>query len=266
MKRVKLQDGTRVFCLKKQEAITLDQHISGYLSHGIEVKDGDTIFDVGGNIGLLGVRMTQRFPKVQVYAFEPIPSIFEVLKANAQEFGPGRYHPLNCGLSDQKGTLEFTYFPNSPALSTANPEMWDEDPKALQRALKGTKRNPPPQLWWMKLIPDFLNPMLVRYLRKGSIKVKCPLRTVSEVIAEKGLERVDLLKIDCEGAELAVLQGIAESDWPKIGKTVVEVHDTHGRLETVKELLTRHGFTRIHTEKEEALKETSLVNVFAVRE
>ena len=53
----------------------------------------------------------------------------------------------------------------------------------------------------------------------------CRLRTLSEVIAEAGLERIDLLKIDVQKAELDVLMGLDDSDWPKIRQMVVEVHD-----------------------------------------
>lgn len=40
--------------------------------------------------------------------------------------------------------------------------------------------------------------------------------TVSDLIRRHGLERVDLLKIDVEGAELDVLHGIEQEHWPRI--------------------------------------------------
>ena len=42
------------------------------------------------------------------------------------------------------------------------------------------------------------------------------MTTVSALISEHSLERVDLLKIDVEGAELDVLRGIDQKDWPTI--------------------------------------------------
>ena len=71
-----LGDGTRVFFLKPQEAKVLDSHIEGYMNHGIEVKPGDTVFDVGANIGMFGMRMAQRCEgDIRILAFEPIPAI-----------------------------------------------------------------------------------------------------------------------------------------------------------------------------------------------
>ncbi len=59
-------------------------------------------------------------------------------------------------------------------------------------------------------------------------RVTCRLRTLSEVIESEGVTRIDLLKVDVEGAEAAVLDGCAEKDWPRIRQVVVEVHDADG--------------------------------------
>ncbi|CAM9553811.1 unnamed protein product, partial [Ectocarpus sp. 12 AP-2014] len=45
-----------------------------------------------------------------------------------------------------------------------------------------------------------------------------------------GVAGVDLLKVDVEGDELAVLHGIDDDDWPKIRQIALEVHDIDGRL------------------------------------
>ena len=50
--------------------------------------------------------------------------------------------------------------------------------------------------------------------------VTCQLRALSEVITEEKVDRIDLLKIDVEKAEKDVLDGIHESDWPKITQVV----------------------------------------------
>jgi FkbM family methyltransferase len=265
MKKAKLNDGTELFCLLRPEAIVLDYHVAGYLDHGITLQADSVIFDVGANIGVLGVRMVQRYPQAHVYAFEPIQPIFEVLAANAQLHGGGRLHPINCGVGSAPGRLKFTYYPHSPALSTSNPGQWDEDPEALVRAVKGTTQHAPPQLWWMSYLPAFVHRIVAKRMRAGGIVVDCPLRTISDVMQEQGIARIDLLKIDCEGAEWEVLMGIQAEDWPKIQQVVVEVHDHDGRAEQVRALLQGHGFSRITAEQEKALEGTELINMFAVR-
>ena len=91
--------------------------------------------------------------------------------------------------------------------------------------------------------------------------VACPVRAQRR----DQIARIDLLKIDCEGAEWEVLMGIQAADWPKIQQVVVEVHDHDGRAEQVRALLQGHGFSRITAEQEKALEGTELINMFAVR-
>jgi len=95
--------------------------------------------------------------------------------------------------------------------------------------------------------------------------VSCSLRTLSSFIAEQNLDRIDLLKIDCEGAEWSAIQGIEDADWSKIKSLVIEVHDTDGRLNKVKDLLTEKGFNRLHAESESGLESTAMFNLFALR-
>lgn len=93
----------------------------------------------------------------------------------------------------------------------------------------------------------------------------CRLRRLSEVIAEEGIEQIDLLKIDVEKSELEVLEGIEEGDWEKIKQIVVEVHDTGERLEAVQNMLQRHGY-QVVLEQDGVLRGTTLYNVYATRE
>jgi FkbM family methyltransferase len=260
-----LADGTQVFCLRKSEAHVLDHHIQGYMAHGIEFKRGNIIFDVGANIGLFGVRAMQADPEAQVYAFEPIPSIYNVMKKNAERFGPGRYHAMPFGLSDKPGRLQFVYFPNSPALSTAHPEMWDENPGLFSKAVMGTLKNPPPHMWWTRWVPGFFAPLIAKVLTRGREEVDGELRTISQVIEDNEVPHIDLLKVDCEGAELDVLLGLKEKHWPLVQKVVVEIHDVENRLQIIQDMLIKHGLTQQRIEKEEGLEATSLFNLYATR-
>ena len=50
---------------------------------------------------------------------------------------------------------------------------------------------------------------------------QCQFRTLSEVMREHNVERIDLLKIDVEKSELDVLNGIGPSEWKKIDQLVI---------------------------------------------
>lgn len=265
MNTTKLIDGTEIFCLRKPEAKMLDHHVEGYMQHGISIADGDVVFDVGANIGVFGVRAVQKNKNVKVFAFEPIPEIYNVLKSNSEKFGKDRFFALPYGASDSNGTTTFSYFPNTPALSTSHPEMWDENPDAFEKAVKGSMKNAPPDMKWMKWLPTSLSGIVARFLRSGKQMITCQLRTISSVINEYKIEKIDLLKIDCEGAELAAINGIKEEDWKKVNKVVIEVHDIENRLEFISGLLMKHGLTKIVKEKEKALEDTALYNLYATR-
>lgn len=265
MRTTNLNDGTKVYCLKAPEAKMLDHHVEGYFQHGISIKDNDVIFDVGANIGVFGLRATQQYKNLRVYCFEPIPDIAEVLQRNATEFSDKAMIVKQFGLSDTLGTAEFTYFPNTPALSTSLPDDWEHNPKAFQNAVKGTMKNPPSDMRWMKWIPTIAAPIIAKHLVKGKKHVQCELKTVSHVIEEEGLDTINLLKVDCEGAEFKVLKGIKDKHWPLINAAVIEVHNIEGRLEKIKTLLKEKGFTQIHEEREQGLEDTQMYNLYALK-
>jgi len=265
MNTTKLIDGTEVYCLLRPEAKMLDYHVEGYMQHGISINEGDVVFDVGANIGVFGIRAVQKYDNVKVYAFEPIPEILAVLKSNAEKFGKQRFFALPYGVSSKNGTTTFSYFPNTPALSTSHPEMWDDNPGAFSKAVKGSMQHPPPGMGWMKWLPSAVSGIIAKGLQSGKRMISCELRTISSVIAEYKIPKIDLLKIDCEGAELDALLGITNEDWRKINKVVVEVHDVENRVSVITEMLKSHGFTKIVKEKEKALEETLLFNLYATR-
>lgn len=265
LRQSKLEDGTQLYSIRGSEAIVLDSHVEGYFNHGVKLKDGDVIFDVGANIGIFGLRACQLYPNVEVYAFEPIPDIYEVLKANADKFGKARFHALPYGVSEEEGSATFTYYPNSPALSTAHGELWNEDPEMFVNAVKGSLDDAPKGYRWARFLPRFAVRWIANYLRSGAKQFECALKPISQIIDQYKVTRIDLLKIDCEGAEILALKSIREEDWPKIEQVVVEVHDSEDRLAFVQNLFKEKGFSKITIDREKALEKTFLYNVYAVR-
>jgi FkbM family methyltransferase len=265
---VRLPDGTPFWCLRPGEVRLIRESIADYFRHGIAVKDGDIVFDVGANIGLFAHAVRRLANDLSIYSFEPIPEVYSALAANVGECGEGGWLALPCGLGRRRETVTFRYHTRASYLSTAFP---DNSPEARRRwrttLLADPGRFPWSIRWFCRLPACIRDPLLdagIRKVLKGR-KVACELRTVSEVMREHRLTRIDLLKIDVEKGEADVLAGIADEDWPRIRQVVVEVHDLHNcRVSTVSALLRRHGFD-VAVDQEAILRGTDIFNVYAVR-
>jgi FkbM family methyltransferase len=77
---------------------------------------------------------------------------------------------------------------------------------------------------------------------EGARIESCEVRTLSDIIAAEDLPSVDLLKVDVEGAELAVLQGLEARHWALVKQVVLEVLDAADRPAVVAKLLESQGF------------------------
>ncbi len=89
------------------------------------------------------------------------------------------------------------------------------------------------------------------------------------MIDELGLERIDLLKIDVQRAEMDVLLGLDDAALAKVRQIVLEVHDkrdgaTAGRADALSDLLRRHGF-EVSIRQDALLEGTDRYNCYAVR-
>ena len=102
-----------IYCLNEPEArATLDEIFVDklYLQEGISISPGDTVFDIGANIGVFTLCAAQQ--GARVYAFEPVPSTFEVLQHNIQLHGFDRVaHARNIGLSDRAEEKQMFHYP-----------------------------------------------------------------------------------------------------------------------------------------------------------
>jgi FkbM family methyltransferase len=87
-----------------------------YLKHGIELGEKSCIFDVGANIGMFTLFVSQYFPDAKIYAFEPIKPIFDMLRTNAKLSG-AEVELRQFGLSHHEKVDSFTYYPRYSMMS-----------------------------------------------------------------------------------------------------------------------------------------------------
>jgi amino acid adenylation domain-containing protein/FkbM family methyltransferase len=253
-----LPDGTPVAHLNKNETDYIYNEIfvlQAYLRHGITIKDGDCIVDAGANIGLFSVFCARLAPRVRIHAFEPNPAAFACLQANGAAWGENvQCEPV--GLSREEGTRELTFFEGLSLLSGFYADAATERDVVKSYVFNQQDESQRTERWAAEigaLIDD----------RLQSRTVSARLRTLSGYIAEAGIDRIDLLKINVEKSELDVLQGIRPADWRKIRQLVIEV-DLSQNLEPITTLLEQQGFD-VLVEQDPLLRSTDLCYVYAIR-
>lgn len=243
LREMVLPNNMTISCTRKRQVRLIYRQVQAYFKHGIELGEGDVVFDVGANIGLFTLLAYERGKRnVTVYAFEPIPALFEALKQNAQRYDAERLKVFPYGLSKEGGTVTFAYYPRSSVLSTAYAAGLKDEMIAGILA----RRDHVPWLRW--LAPRRLYAWLLDRLSTRILQVEpvvCKVVTLSSVLRQHGVRQIDLLKIDVEKSELDVLAGIDDEDWPKIKQAVVEVHDIDQRVAQVTTLLRERGFSAI---------------------
>jgi FkbM family methyltransferase len=228
-----------------------------YLRNGIKLHDGACVFDVGANIGLFTLFVHRKFRGLQIYAFEPAPPLFEILRINTASHGVNA-RLFNCGVSDRPKTATFTFYPNSSGMSSFYASQ-DEEKDVLRAIMNNQLRQ---GMAGMEQLMQHADDLLEERLKSEAYE--CHLRTLSDVIHEYDVEVIDLLKIDVQKSELDVARGINDADWEKIRQVVLEVHDFDGRLAEVTSLLESKGFSLI-VEQDDFYEGSILYNVYAVK-
>jgi FkbM family methyltransferase len=232
-----------------------------YFRNGITLQTGETVFDIGANIGLFTVFVKEHYPGTKVFAFEPSPVIARVLNANVAKYGES-VSVYECGVAGKKGQATFTFYPNYSIMSGFCAQN-DQDRATLRAGIRSHLLE---QKMLEEAIQDrFLNRMVESALGQKQEYV-CPLQTVSETIEQGQVDGISLLKIDAEGSELDILAGIWPEDWKKIRQIVMEIHDPEGTISArIQGLLESHGYKCV-LEQEDRLSGSGIVNCYAKRD
>jgi FkbM family methyltransferase len=228
-----------------------------YVRHGVALADDAVVLDVGANIGLFSLFVLARSPRARVYAFEPAPPLYDLLRKNLARHG-ARARCFNLGLAKEPGAAPFTFYPHSTGMSSFFADE-EEERRALGAVLENEARRGEEEVaHLLQYRDDYLA------VRLTAEAFTCRLGTLSGFLRDERLDRVDLVKIDVQKAEWDVLQGIAEEDWPRIAQLAIEVHDFDGRVRRIADLLAARGYA-VAVEQDELYRRSEMFNLYAVR-
>ena len=202
-----------------------------YGRHGIRLGAGSCVWDVGANIGLFTLWVSRHVAGVRVYAFEPLAENYAKLVRNCGR-NQVQAELRELGLGGRTGWEEYRYYGGYTSLSGAL-RHGDEggDREWVRRWMEGTE-------WgeWEGEVSGVVEGRL------GWERRWCREERLSEALRRSGEQRIDLLKVDVQGGEWELLEGIVEEDWGRIEQIVVEAHEREGRVAALRDLLQGHGF------------------------
>jgi amino acid adenylation domain-containing protein/FkbM family methyltransferase len=225
-----------------------------YLKHGITFSEDSCVVDIGANAGFFTVFLNVLSKDIKVYSIEPIPEVHHYLKVNRELYNI-KGKALQVAVLDTEKEVDFTYYPGVSIVSGLSDEI-----REVKDVVASYIRNSNGE----DLLEEEIDSLLNVKLESRQIKVKT--KTLSQIIEEEKIDRIDLLKVDVENSEHHVLAGILDKDWDKIGSIIIEVHDVDGRLKDITEILAQRGF-KTFVEKEKMLsKDDILYNLFAIKD
>lgn len=222
-------------------------HHKTYLKHGIQISNTDVIFDVGANIGLFSLFVKEMAPEATIFAFEPSQNVFNILSLNTNEYG----EKIKCfpwGVSDKDGLKEFTYYPGYSVISGFHTDL-NLDSEVIIEGEMGFKQ----------VARDQVEGYIKERFEKAQ-KIEVPIRSISSIIKETQVQKIDLLKIDAEKSEVEIIKGITDADWGIINQVVIEVHGKSEALE-IKGLMEKHDF-KVSLDTEILLENAKIFTLF----
>lgn len=146
------------------------------------------ILDIGSNIGASIIYFNREFPAAKILGFEPHPGTFRILEQNVASLSGVKVFNYGLGAIDQRIAVQADQV-NFGAFNTSG-----------------------------------------RFKDRGhpASPVECEVRRLDDVLRELGITQVDLIKIDCEGAEADVFATLPDEILNRCQWIVGEFHDHTG--------------------------------------
>src|SRR6267142_5355934 len=174
------------------------------------LRECDYVVDLGANIGLTSLYFANCYPGCRVVAVEPNPSTYDVLCANLSELvKAGRCTTLKAAIWGSE-TVLIADQPKNPEHYSAFATRKTSGPVSFGDEISGM-----------------------------------PLK---QIMAEAGLERIDLLKVDVEGAEVELFKG--DLEWLRSVKCIaIEFHEGSKEAIGFDEIMAHYGFRIVDTNR-----------------
>lgn len=158
-----------------------------YTPAGFSIGPDDTVVDIGGNIGTFAVLAAKAAHRGRVFTFEPASANFDLLTHNLAANGVRNATAVRAAVAGEDGTIDL--------------DLCDGD-GGYNSTIKGR---------------------LDGRSRQKEVVQAVSLKRIFDTYE---IEHCDFLKIDCEGAEYAIVRSLPAEYWPRVSKIALEYHGT----------------------------------------
>lgn len=158
------------------------------------------IIDIGANVGFFDTFILSHYPTSQIVAFEPLPANFAQLKRNQTLNQDKNLHIENKAVSESRGKTSLYYNPTQGLTPIAS-----------------TMNN---------------------FDKKNSEKIDVETVSLSDIMETYSMKEVDLLKLDCEGAEYEILYNTPKPLFDNIHFITMETHSGTKEKENHEDLIS----------------------------
>lgn len=154
----------------------------------LDVREPRFILDAGGNIGLAAIYYAVQFPQAQIVTIEPDDDNYFLLCKNIKPYK--NITAIKGALWDKKETL---------FIANREDAVWDDGTLNAGKYMVGSS---------------------------GAEREKgVESFTIDEIIEKYDMDKIDILKMDIEGAEREIFSGEYDKWLPKVKLFVLEHHD-----------------------------------------
>ncbi len=188
-----------------------------YLRPGFGLRPDDTIIDVGGNVGLFVLWAAPQVTRGRIVTVEPNPATLDCLRLNVESNGLRNVVVVAAAAGATEGAMELVYNPGFEAHAHG---------ASVQAPWYYRGR-------WAARISRWVGRRGANLAFGQRIAVR--QMSLAAIMDEYRLDKVNYLKIDCEGGEYDALRGMDAAHWARVERAVVEYHDfgrdrRHGQL------------------------------------
>lgn len=177
-----------------------------YTPDFIKLTEVGVVIDIGAYIGDFSIYIANKYKRVKIFAYEPSPSNYLLLKKNV----------LINGYEDRIKCIPFAIDGKKQILSL----KWSEGEHVRNKKVN-------------------------EEITAGDKEIMCQAITLKDIFIDNNLHKCDLLKIDCEGAEYNIFSNLQIEDLHSVEQVAMEYHiyDESHDPEKIENILRKAGFS-----------------------